>query len=314
MHIKFWGVRGSLPAPLNNEQYKKKISSILKLYEEKKDNQSIDEFIESLPFSLNKTMGGNTSCVSVIEDNTCIILDAGSGIRELSYFLLSQHPEISEYHIFFSHLHWDHIIGLPFFIPIYMDNKKIFFYNNKVNLKESLQTLFSYPFFPVEYDFFEKRFFPQTIDVNKTITINNLKLSFIKALHPGGCINIKIENNAGKKIIYATDTEYKDLGHEALKPITEFAYASDIFIFDAQYSLKEAMLSKKDWGHSSNVIGIDIISETKAKKIVFFHHEPAFDDEKIEEILILGRKFKNINYKNMDFDVDIAYEGLEYNL
>ena len=123
MLVKFWGVRGSIPTPLTSQQVRNRIASVLQRV--KPDNLSTPEskeiFLSTLPSDIFGTVGGNTTCIEVVTDTpVCIIFDAGTGIRELGNYYVKEKKNISEFHIFFTHFHWDHIQGLPFFAPFFI--------------------------------------------------------------------------------------------------------------------------------------------------------------------------------------------------
>lgn len=118
MKIRFWGVRGSLPRPLTSEQVRTKIAAVLQMARpEDLDSQlSRERFLGRLPASLFGTVGGNTTCVEVrTSGNDVILFDAGSGMQQFSSMLMKEQEHIDTFHIFFSHFHWDHLQGLPFF-------------------------------------------------------------------------------------------------------------------------------------------------------------------------------------------------------
>ncbi len=119
MKIRLWGVRGSIPTPLSSNQIQRKISAVVQRIQEDdlKSPEKRESFLSSLPDSIFGTVGGNTTCVeSRLDDDTMIIFDAGSGLTKLGNDLFHRNKHIREYNIFFTHFHWDHIQGLPFFL------------------------------------------------------------------------------------------------------------------------------------------------------------------------------------------------------
>lgn len=309
MILKFWGVRGSIPTPLTQERYTEKVKEIIK-HTLNSVLTKEEEVLNNLPFYLRHIFGGNTSSVSIEYNNKCIILDAGSGLKELGNYLLQTQPDIDEYHIFLSHLHWDHIIGIPFFVPVYMPNKNVHFYNDKTGFGSNIKNLFKAPNFPIAFTEIEKTIFFHEIKVNETLDLYDLKISFSEGHHPGGCINTKVQNKNGKIIIYATDNEYKELDKKNLLKDIEFFKNADVLIFDAQYSFLEAY-KKRDWGHSTNIIGVDISVEADVKHLLFFHHEPNYDDKRIFTLYEESVKYKKTIPKKNDLKISIAFEGME---
>ena len=144
MLVKFWGVRGSIPAPIDKKTISEKLTLALRGAGnvDLGDPQAIEEYVASLPLEVRGTIGGNTPCVEV---NTCkhhIILDAGSGLRELGLALMQGAFGRGEgvAHMFMSHTHWDHIQGFPFFLPAYVPGNRFFIYSPKKNIEEKFTT------------------------------------------------------------------------------------------------------------------------------------------------------------------------------
>jgi phosphoribosyl 1,2-cyclic phosphodiesterase len=156
MQVRFWGVRGSLPAPQLPSQVKSKISAILERVTPKdvENAESRERFLAGLPPWLFGTVGGNTPCVSVDFGNPgeVIVFDCGSGLRELGIAQNREKPRPSTYHIFFSHFHWDHLQGLPFFSPAYDPSVHINFYSPMPNLEDVLIGQMTSPYFPVHLE------------------------------------------------------------------------------------------------------------------------------------------------------------------
>src|SRR3954464_6393915 len=123
MQIKLWGVRGSLPSPLAPEALRIKLEAVLDQYgrlRESNSNISPSEFLSSLPSHAVGGYGGNTSCAEVTTKSTRLMIDGGSGLHAFSDHIMRADPTIPEFHFYFTHFHWDHLIGLPFFVPMYM--------------------------------------------------------------------------------------------------------------------------------------------------------------------------------------------------
>ena len=156
MRINFWGVRGSLPSPLLPSQIKSKISAILERLSpaDLENAETRERFLAGLPTWLFGTVGGNSPCVTVKLDDAkeLIVFDTGSGIRELGMASSKERQKISNYHIFFSHFHWDHLMGLPFFSSAYDPSVKLDFYSPTANLKNILDGQMTPPYFPVHMD------------------------------------------------------------------------------------------------------------------------------------------------------------------
>ena len=310
MKLTFWGVRGSIPAPITRQEYREKIREILlRAVRAKLANiRDVAPFMEKLPFHLGEVCGGNTACVSIEDGETVIILDCGSGIKELGNYLLTRPAK--EYHIFLSHLHWDHTIGLPFFTPIYIPGRKLHFYSFQPEMADTITSLFTAPAFPVDFSVVAGQVAFHTISLKDTIGIDGLTLTFHEACHPNGCMNIKVTNRRGKSIVYATDSEYKELCDDSIRSTVDFFREASLLIFDAQYSFADAYSTKLEWGHSTAIVGIDLAAEAGVRQLLLFHHDPYSRDDTMAEILRKSIRYRTIqNIKKLE--IGIAHEGME---
>lgn len=311
MKITFWGVRGSIPAPTTSAEIRSKIKEVLgsAVKEKLNDEEKIDEFLSTLPSHLLGTTGGNTSCVEVRTSSETIVLDAGTGIRPLGFKLMTEEFAKGEgtISLFLSHTHWDHIMGFPFFIPAYIKGNSINIYGCHPDLEDRFRNQHNPLHFPVHLESLSADLNFESIKVDQTISIGDCSITPTALHHPGGSFGYCIEHD-GKKIIYATDSEYKDLTENGLKKYLEFYHDCDVLIFDAMYTLSDA-LEKEDWGHSSSLIGAEISMQSNAKKLVLFHHDPVHDDEALEGIV---RRTTNFIKKNSEqpCEVILAHEGL----
>ncbi len=314
MKVRFWGVRGSIPTPLTPFQIQRKISSVIERIQpgDLVNQETRELFIASLPASLNGTVGGNTTCVEVrLDDDTLIIFDAGSGIGRMGAGLLERNEHIREYHIFFTHFHWDHIQGLPFFSPqVYDPRCKINFYSPVKDFKSILSGQMRPPYFPITLDVFHKNIFYRELTGN-SIRIGNSVLSWRKMKHPGGVFSYKIEER-GKTLIFSTDTELSDNDFAKSEANHEYFHGVNTLIIDSQYTLDEA-IEKHEWGHSSYSLCVDFASAWKIKNLVLFHHEPMYNDNKMYSILKSANWYKHYQ-KNNRMSVSLAQEGMELDL
>jgi phosphoribosyl 1,2-cyclic phosphodiesterase len=310
MRIRFWGVRGSLPAPQLPSQIRSKISAVLERVtpEDIESAASRERFLAGLPPWLFGTIGGNTPCVSVHFDDSpeVVIFDTGSGVRNLGIAMAGKSPKPGKYHIFYSHFHWDHLCGLPFFNPAYDPSVDIHFYSPKEHLEEVLCGQMAPPYFPVRME---------TMGSKKTyhllegaITLNGARYSYKKLNHPGDSYSYRIDD--GKhRFIFATDTELnardfvKDAGNSA------YFQDADVAVIDSQYTLGEA-IEKYNWGHSAFSLAVDFAATWNIKHLVLFHHDPGYDDRKLYNILQSARLYmERMNITGLR--ISLAMEGME---
>jgi phosphoribosyl 1,2-cyclic phosphodiesterase len=261
VRLKFWGVRGSTPTPERR----------------------------------NSRYGGNTPCLEIqLQNGTILILDCGSGLRGLGKSLLrrfGKKPIVA--YIFLSHFHWDHIQGIPFFLPIYQKGNSFFFHSvsqKARELKNAVEGQMVFPYFPVDMSIMGsvRHFY----DIGtEAININGAIITTSPMNHPQGCVAYRMEADGGT-LVYATDTEPGSPTHD--QNVRTLARNADIFIYDAQYTPQQLRGEKKGWGHSSWAEGVKIAREVGVRQLVLFHHEPDHDDAMIDALLARARtKFPN---------------------
>jgi phosphoribosyl 1,2-cyclic phosphodiesterase len=313
MQVQFWGVRGSLPSPQLPSQIRDKISTILERItpEDIASPKSRQAFLAELPPWLLGTVGGNTPCVSVSngDSKNRIIFDCGSGLREMGVAMARENPAPVHYDIFLSHLHWDHIQGLPFFAPGYDPSVKLDFYSPMKNLKAAFNGQMSSPYFPVDMQSMgsKKEFHRMKHD----IAIGDMTVSYKKLRHPGDSYSFKV-NNGKHSFIYATDTELSADDFIKTEENAVYFENADLVVMDSQYTLGES-IEKYNWGHSAFSMGVDFAANWGVKHLVLFHHDPTYDDRKLFSILQSAKWYtERMNIRGID--ISLAMEGMEITL
>ena len=313
MYIKFWGVRGSIPTPIGHRDIKDKIKNAL-LYARASDilsERDIERFIDSLAFEQVATFGGNTTCIEVrTDDNKLFIIDCGTGIRNLGNYLMSTEfgRGKGKAYVYLSHTHWDHIQGIPFFLPLYIEGNKFYFISHFDDIKERLEYQQDKRFFPVSFQEMPatKKF---VIMKSNALKIGDVLIKTMKTKHPGDAYAIKI-SSFGKSFIYSSDAEISIDEYENLGKYINFIKGGNVLAFDTQYTLEEFLIKKIDWGHSSANTAIDIAGKSGIEKLILFHHDPSYDDEKLRTLYMKAENYKNmVKYQNLE--LIMAYEGLE---
>lgn len=310
MNIRFWGTRGSLATPLTNAELTAKIETALKFaVRDGLDNENdIPEFIKSLPWYVRRTAGGDTTCVEIDVGGKLIILDAGTGIRHLGLHLLQQYPnQPIEAHILMSHTHWDHICGIPFFIPGFNPKNKLIVHGPHPHLEQRFQNQQSPEYFPVPL---APTFKFDQVNERDEFYIGDVRIETFPLNHPGESYGYRITYE-NKSVVFATDSEYKDLSADALRPFTDFFKDADLLIYDAQYTMLENV-EKEDWGHSNVFSGIDMALQANVKNLVFTHHEPNYNDQKLYEILSKAKEYLEISRSHQKLRLFLASEGLRF--
>jgi phosphoribosyl 1,2-cyclic phosphodiesterase len=282
MEIRLWGVRGSLPAPVPPERLRLRLEEVLAQFERLKDQNvpvTAKQFIETLPTHLTGGFGGNTSCAEVVSGKSRVLIDGGSGLRAFSDQIMKSDPQCNEFHIYFTHFHWDHLIGLPFFAPIYMKGKTVHCYAVHKELQDCLRILFCKPNFPVPYEVVQSQLKIHRLEPRKKVKIGDIELTPYQLDHPDECWGARIEHG-GKSIAWCVDTECTRVTRDEMGLDLPLYSKADLMVFDAQYSFGEA-LEKINWGHSSGPVGIDIALREEVRRAVFMHHDPNADCETI---------------------------------
>jgi phosphoribosyl 1,2-cyclic phosphodiesterase len=314
--VHFWGTRGSLPTPLGEAAVRAKIREALLAAQARGllAADAIDAFIDGeLPFSVRGTFGGNTSCVQIATGgDEYVLCDLGSGVREFGNRLLAQHGPGRKvcYNVFLSHVHWDHIMGFPFFAPAYIPGNTIRIHGCHDGLAEAVRRQQSDPYFPVDFGALGATIEFIELEPGAESQVAGLSVIPIKQPHSGDSYSYRFSRGT-KSIVYSTDGEYKAEAIDPSLPFVEFCRNADLLIFDAMYSLAEAVSVKEDWGHSSNMVAVELAQMARVKRLAMYHHEPVLDDRMIEQVLAETIRFEEISRDGHKVEILSAYDGLE---
>ncbi len=289
MKVKFWGVRGSIPTPLGPEQIQRKIAAVVQRIrpDDLRDARSREKFLASLPSYLFGTVGGNTTCVEVrTAAGKPLILDGGSGLREMGLFLERTRDPAREFHILFTHFHWDHLQGIPFFGPAWVKGNRISFASPMEGIETVLRSQMRPPFFPVTMDAMQADLRFARL-YGEMVKVGGAEVYWKQMNHPGTSYAYKIVEN-DKSVVFATDSEVTDQEFQGREENRKFFGRADLLILDSQYTLEESF-TKFDFGHTSYTMAVNLAMEWQVKNLVLFHHEPRYDDRKVFGILRRAR-------------------------
>ena len=293
--IKFWGVRGSIPVPG--------------------------------PTTIG--YGGNTTCVEVRTDGEIIILDAGSGIRELGLALENEFSTAPiDLTLLLTHTHWDHIQGLPFFLPAYKAKNSIRvlgYEGARAGLATILAAQMEVPFFPVSW-----KDLPGTIKITELkkmeFSIGKVRVKSRFVNHPGVCVGYRLFTRDGSISFLPDNEPFEELKlklaeRDGTHPrrarteaavqrskLVEFLKDTDVLILDSQYT-DERYQEHVGWGHGALSRVVSLAIEARAKKLFLFHHDPGHDDHKIDEMLERARFL--VVESGRKLEVEAAREGAE---
>ena len=313
--IRFWGTRGSLPVALTAADVRAKLASALRAANGRTfaDDREATSFLEGLDFAVAGTYGGHSSCVEIETGAPHYVLcDLGSGVRPFGEAALARHGATvpQTYHIYMSHMHWDHIMGLPFFGPAYIPGNRLCLYGGHPELEAALRRQQSPPSFPVDFSVFRAAIEFSTLETGRRYDIAGMGVTLIRQHHGGDSYGYRFEAG-GRTVVYSTDSEHKLADPEANEAFIEFFRDADVVVFDAMYSLADAISVKADWGHSSNIVGVELCQRAGARHLCLFHHEPASGDETIERVLRDTRRYEEITRTGAPLHVSAAYDGME---
>lgn len=250
MRVRFWGVRGTIPCASSS----------------------------------HLRYGGNTSCVTIVCKDRLLIFDAGSGIRPLGPWVQSQGFLSAD--LFLSHVHWDHIQGLPFFKPLYQSDFSLAVWAGNLQaqgltIQEALAEQMSEPFFPIAIDqfaadiLFRDFMAGQTIDLGDGITLRTAPLN-----HPQGATGYRVDYD-GVSVCYVTDTEHRPGKLDA--DILTLIHGANLVIYDSTYTDQE-FFRYAGWGHSTWQQGVRLCQAAEVDQLAIFHHDPDHDDNIMDRI------------------------------
>ena len=229
--------------------------------------------------------GGHTSCVSLQTPEHTLFFDAGTGlITAGSEGSGATGDEKSRYHILLSHLHLDHILGIPFFKPLWIPETQVHFYTGMLEsseaLNKALSTIFSPPYFPASWEAIPAKCTYHTFHSGKTFNIGTVLVRSVALRHPGGATGYRVEVG-GKSVVYLTDTCHP-LDQD--DTFAQFCDAADLLIYDATFTT-ESWKQHPDWGHSTWYEGCQLARRAGVRQLALFHHAPEHTDTILDDIL-----------------------------
>jgi phosphoribosyl 1,2-cyclic phosphodiesterase len=321
MKVRFWGTRGSIPVALTSDEIQARLIAVLGEARGRPLDTpaAIADFVAQLPFSLRGTYGGHSSCVEIERgnepaSNTHVLFDFGSGARGLGQALLARHGGVPQtYHVFMSHLHWDHIMGFPFFTPAYIPGNRIVIHSGHAEVAEAFFRQQAHPGFPVGFDHLGATIEFDVVEPGRRLAIADFFITAKKQRHGGDSYGWRLECD-DRVVVYSTDSEHRLEDLDERTAFGAFFAAADLVVFDAMYSLVEAITVKADWGHSSNIVGVELCQLAGARRLALYHHEPASNDAQLDEVLDETRRFEALTREGDPLEIIAAYDGLAVEL
>lgn len=278
MKVRFWGTRGSIPVPGRD----------------------------------TTVFGGNTTCLEItLDSGRRVIIDAGTGIRALGERLSAKEERV-DIHLLVTHIHWDHVVGLPFFSPIYEPTSNISidgFPSCMKGLSLPFDNKMGDGFFPVRFEDLKAQIrYLDTLN-HGSLEIDSVVVDSIPLHHPQGGFGFRFREGE-KTVVFVTDNE---LGEEACagrcpEEYVDFCKEADILIHDAQYTPEE-IEERRGWGHSDYVSTLKLALEARVKRLVLFHHDPGRRDPEV--ISVMAHCVDLARDSNAYMEIDAAREGSE---
>jgi phosphoribosyl 1,2-cyclic phosphodiesterase len=283
--VKFWGTRGSI----------------------------------ATPGPATMRYGGNTSCVEVRCGDVVLMVDCGTGAREMGMALAREYADRPlELHLLISHTHWDHIQGFPFFLPAYQPSTRITLYSARgadKNLERIFTGQMDASYFPVAMSDLKAQL--NFVELDGEVILGDTRITHMYLNHPGIAVGFRIESG-GRCLAYVSDHEvysrmsggldhYRKLDRE----VDEFAHHADLYIREAQYT-DEEYASKKGWGHSTWKDAVESAAAAQVSQLALFHHDPTHDDAALDRIVEESRRY--MQERGLQFQCFAAADSLQINL
>jgi phosphoribosyl 1,2-cyclic phosphodiesterase len=317
MIVRFWGTRGSLPVAVKGDAVREKLVGALMAASGRTfgDAAEAGAFVDDeLDFATSRTYGGATSCVEIdAGGDEFIICDMGSGLREFGLDAMRRCASGHErtYHFFLSHLHWDHIMGFPFLVPSFDPGARIVIHAGHADAEQALRRQQEEISFPVPFDWLKADISFRTLAPGREYRIGSVDVSLIEQQHSHSSYGYRFRDADGKVAVYSTDSEHKIDQMDGEADTVAFFAGADLVVCDTMYSLADTVSMKEDWGHSSNIVAIDLCHEARAKRIALFHHEPTYSDTDIQRMHQESIRYEEISRQDAPLDVVCSYDGLE---
>ncbi len=281
MKIRFWGTRGSIAVPGEG----------------------------------TTVYGGNTTCLELtLQCGKKVIIDAGTGIRALGDKLVAENEALSV-HLLITHIHWDHVLGFPFFSPIYKPSSEIIIDGYPTcmkGLRYTFDNKMGDGFFPIRFDDLTSKIKYVEKLSQGVLEIEDTRIDSIFLRHPQGGLGFRFREG-DRTLVFLTDNELGEDSRNDRSPEDYIAFCkdADILIHDAQYTPLE-ILDRRGWGHSDYEAAIDLAHRADVKRLILFHHDPSREDSELGSIESLCKAIAR--ERNPSMSVEAARENSELEL
>lgn len=283
MKLHMWGTRGSLPRAITHQSFEELVLSYV-TSAESRGIKTLNEFRNALSqkqIDAPLLLGGHTTCNEIRLGDERLFVDMGSGFAEASTSVLQEGR--THHKIFLSHMHWDHILGLPFFLPIYIAGHTLTIYHVHPKAPEFVRILFNGVNFPVSWNQLAAKIEFKRLKLYEKIAFDGLSVRSFALDHPGGSFGYRFES-AKASLAIGVDGEYKRTSREALGKDLSAYQNLDLLVFDGQYAWDE-LASHHDWGHGSPPIAVELALREGIRNVLITHHDPKASEAKARQML-----------------------------
>lgn len=318
MKLIVHGARGSYPTSGDSGRIEEILQWAWQFFSNNKFNSwtEAQAALGQHAFSNWKTYGGHTTCIEIQHSKSKtipLILDAGTGLGEAvknpkSYLFQAEFMRgMGKANFLMSHTHWDHVIALPTFTPLFVPGNEFHFYSPFKDLESRFQALFDERFFPVKYEIVESQIFIHHIKENDPFKVENFDIVAHRQDHPGGSYRYRISSEA-KHFVFATDIEITSHTTSQNDPSVK---NSDVLMMDSHYFPDDF---KPGFGHSHFQDVVDYAVSANVKKLYLCHLNPEYSDKQLDIQIKRARQHLDKNHKGYQLEINMAFQGCEINL
>jgi phosphoribosyl 1,2-cyclic phosphodiesterase len=317
MQVKFWGVRGSLPQSNETLEWVNHFKRLMTQFFEAGYSKSteIDLFVAKKPVVEIGGYGSATTCVQVSSPDGNLIIDGGSGLKKYNDSLALNAFVEKEHHILLSHFHFDHTMGIPYFIPHFLKGHKVHYYSPDQNCEKQVKALFKKPTFPVPFEQLSAEIIFHHIKPYEKYQIQNFTVQAFSTDHSDACYGFKITSSNGKSYSHAVDNEIIRRSANDLKEDAGLYQNTNLLYIDAQYSELD-MIEKKGWGHGTSQRAFEICRHFNIEQVLLGHHDPSADISSLQKLSDQAQVYfeKNPLPDEVKLRWALAFEGMTIEL
>jgi phosphoribosyl 1,2-cyclic phosphodiesterase len=315
MRLIVHGARGSYPTSGDSGRIEEILKWAWGFFSETKFNSwaEAQAALNTKPFSNWKTYGGHTTCIEVQNnkpERIPLMIDAGTGLGEAvknprSYLFQAEFMRgMGKAHFLMTHTHWDHVIALPTFTPLFVPGNEFHFYSPLKDLGKRFEALFDERFFPVKYETVEPQIFVHQVKEDVAFQVEDFSVTAAEQNHPGGSYRYKIKSEE-RSFVFASDVEVSQLNTFQADPSI---LGADVLMMDAHYFPEDF---KPGFGHSHFQDVVDYAIASKVKTLYLCHINPEYSDKQLDIQIKRAQQHLEKNHRGSPLTVQMAFQGLE---